>query len=326
MRLSPQEIMTFKEKSDQLLIKPGKLFINYENILGHGSSSTIYKGHISGPSPLHLSTQLIETQTFCDCDVAVKVARNFGSGEVELLYKEIQALKTLGYHENISCMLGWAIPGETPCLVFDIAKMDLLQYVRGFRDAAKGMVPYKDFLSFLWQITRGELVEIYLIYSLGMQYITSKQMIHRDLAARNILLTNNNVAKISDFGLCCTYNDGFSYQASLAKKLPIKWLSLEALTDHVFSEKSDVWAFGVLIYEMFAYGLVPYTTMHHDEVLAFLQEGNRLGCPEDMPNELYEITRKCWEENPDDRYTFADLEQKFRVMIENATESYGYLS
>lgn len=77
---------------------------------------------------------------------------------------------------------------------------------------------------------------------------------------------------------------------------------------------------------MFAYGLVPYTTMHHDEVLAFLQEGNRLGCPEDMPNELYEITRKCWEENPDDRYTFADLEQKFRVMIENATESYGYLS
>lgn len=192
MRLSPQEIMTFKEKSDQLLIKPGKLFINYENILGHGSSSTIYKGHISGPSPLHLSTQLIETQTFCDCDVAVKVARNFGSGEVELLYKEIQALKTLGYHENISCMLGWAIPGETPCLVFDIAKMDLLQYVRGFRDAAKEMVPYKDFLSFLWQITRGELVEIYLLYSLGMQYITSKQMIHRDLAARNILLTNNN--------------------------------------------------------------------------------------------------------------------------------------
>uniref|UniRef100_A0A914EJW1 Serine-threonine/tyrosine-protein kinase catalytic domain-containing protein n=1 Tax=Acrobeloides nanus TaxID=290746 RepID=A0A914EJW1_9BILA len=147
MQISADDIMTFKEKSDQMFIKPEKILINYENILGQGSCSTVYKGHITGPSPLFMATKLIETQKLCDCDVAVKVARNFGPGEVELLYKEIQAMKTIGFHENIMCMLGWAMPGETPCLVFDIAKMALLQFVRGFREVNKEDVPFKDFVS-----------------------------------------------------------------------------------------------------------------------------------------------------------------------------------
>uniref|UniRef100_A0A914EQQ5 Protein kinase domain-containing protein n=1 Tax=Acrobeloides nanus TaxID=290746 RepID=A0A914EQQ5_9BILA len=158
-----------------------------------------------------------------------------------------------------------------------------------------------------------------------MQYIASKTLVHRDLAARNILLCGPNTAKISDFGLCCKCDETFTYHASLSKKLPIKWLAIEALKDHIFSEKSDVWSFGILLYEVYTFGKVPYTTMNHDEVLKFLQEGKRLDCPEGMPTELYDLAMQCWEESSQNRPNFTELEQKLHTLIENETESYGYL-
>lgn len=159
-----------------------------------------------------------------------------------------------------------------------------------------------------------------------MQYIASRQLIHRDLAARNILIFNSNVAKISDFGLCCKSDETFTYHASLTKKLPIKWLSIEALTNHIFSEKSDVWSFGILMHEVFTFGQVPYVTMNHDEVFEFLKSGRRLAQVEDMPDDLYEITMECWEETPENRPSFTELEQKFHKLIEKETASYGYLT
>lgn len=116
------------------------------------------------------------------------------------------------------------------------------------------------------------------------------------------------------------------YQSLKSKKLPIKWLALESLTDQIFSEKSDVWSFGVLMYEMFTFGLSPYASMNNDEMLEFLRSGNRLACPETMPNGLYEIEQHCWLENPGERPTFTELEQQFRSLIESETENYGYLT
>lgn len=157
-----------------------------------------------------------------------------------------------------------------------------------------------------------------------MQYIASKGMVHRDLAARNILLCENNLAKISDFGLCCTCDDSFIYQASLTKKLPMKWLAIEALTERIFSEKSDIWSFGVLIFETFTLGKVPYAMMNNNEMLDFLLAGNRLECDE-APMDAQEVMAICWEENPVDRPTFDELEARFHTFLEAHAESYGYL-
>lgn len=155
MKMSPAEIKNFKEKSDQFLIEKGNLHINFDAPLGQGSTSTVYKGRLIGPSPLHLVTKSIETQRYVDCDVAVKVSANFGHSEVEQLYKEIEAMKTIGYHENVMCMLGWFMQGNKPCLVFDIAKSDLLEFVRGFREKPKDEIDMKIFVSILWQVARG---------------------------------------------------------------------------------------------------------------------------------------------------------------------------
>src|SRR3569623_1905950 len=119
MRMSPEEIVEMKEKSDELLILPNKIHINFDHSFGQGSSSTVYKGYLMGTAPLHLIEKSIVTQRFMDCHVAEKVTTHFGRDEVERLFIEIDAMNKIGYHEYVMCMLGWALPGDAPCLVYD---------------------------------------------------------------------------------------------------------------------------------------------------------------------------------------------------------------
>uniref|UniRef100_A0A914DMR4 receptor protein-tyrosine kinase n=1 Tax=Acrobeloides nanus TaxID=290746 RepID=A0A914DMR4_9BILA len=313
MNLSPEEIIGLKEKSDQLLISPSKLHINFDHIFGQGSTSTVYKAYLMGSAPLHLLQRSIVTQRFADCDVAAKVTNRFGKSEVEQLFKEIEAMKTIGYHENVMCILGWALSREAPCLVYDIAEKDVLNYVMEFRNASDDQVPYKKFLSILWQTAR------------GMQYVTSKGLIHRDLTARNIFLFGSIVAKISDFSLCCCCDESGTYEETANIRLPLKWMALESLISKVFSEKSDVWSFGVLIYEMFSFGRVPYAGLNDDELVGFLENGHRLERLMNVDQSLHEIMTECWMSNPEDRPKFTYLEEKFHVFIEILSELYGYV-
>lgn len=151
-------------------------------------------------------------------------------------------------------------------------------------------------------------------------------MVHRDLAARNILLCDSNTAKIADFGLCCMCEEKFSYQASSkTKRLPIKWLSLEALIDWKFSEKSDVWSFGVLMYETFSLGRVPYNTLNNDQITDFLESGQRLERPEFASEEMYRIMLSCWEKDMGIRPNFEILIEKLYEVLEKSAENYASL-
>uniref|UniRef100_A0A914DIZ7 receptor protein-tyrosine kinase n=1 Tax=Acrobeloides nanus TaxID=290746 RepID=A0A914DIZ7_9BILA len=158
-----------------------------------------------------------------------------------------------------------------------------------------------------------------------MQFIASKFIVHRDLAARNILLTDSFNAKISDFGLSCYMGNSVLEQEYPPKKLPYKWLSIEALVSKIFSEKSDVWAFGVLMFEVFSLGQVPYTGLILEELVDYLKAGNRLLCPEAANEKIYEIMLDCWKEDPEERPTFEALDSRFYVILADATKSYGYV-
>ena len=163
MNMSPEEIAEMKSKSDEMMIQHGKIHINFDKVFGKGVSSTVFKGHLIGPSPLHEQQKTAQTQQFVDCDVAVKVTNKFGQTEVEQLFKEIDAMKKMGYHENVMCMLGWALPGDTPCLVFEIAEKDLLHYVSEFRDAVAEVMPYQKFLDILRQIILDKFLFMFFI-------------------------------------------------------------------------------------------------------------------------------------------------------------------
>lgn len=128
---------------------------------------------------------------------------------------------------------------------------------------------------------------------------------HSDLAARNILIDEHKTLKISDFGLS---RSGI-YVNTRNKKVPLRWLSLEAMRDHLYSAKSDVWAFGIVLWEIGTLGGFPYPTVSNHELLSYLVGGQRLERPENCSEHLYRLMLACWLELPDERPEFADIVQ-----------------
>ncbi|KAM3909936.1 non-receptor tyrosine-protein kinase TNK1 [Leptodactylus fuscus] len=143
----------------------------------------------------------------------------------------------------------------------------------------------------------------------GMSYLESRKFIHRDLAARNILLTSEEVVKIGDFGLMRSltgHND--HYIMSAHRKIPFAWCSPESLKIGTFSHPSDVWMFGVTLWEMFTYGQEPWLGLSGRQILSKIdREGERLERPDDCPQGLYSIMMKCWAHKPEHRPNFSTL-------------------
>lgn len=151
------------------------------------------------------------------------------------------------------------------------------------------------------------LVEIAAQIACGMAYLESQNYIHRDLAARNILVGENNIVKIADFGLARLTQQN-AYEAKAGSRIPIKWTAPEAANHYRFSVKSDVWSFGILLTEIVTYGRVPYPGMTNTEVLQQVQNGYRMPCPDKCPHALYSIMLRCWSANEMDRPTFDTLQ------------------
>ena len=139
-----------------------------------------------------------------------------------------------------------------------------------------------------------------------MAYLEAQNYIHRDLAARNILVGENLTCKVADFGLARVIDEDV-YQAHVGAKFPIKWTAPEAALFSKFTIKSDVWSFGVLLMELITFGRMPYPGMTNPEVLAAVEKGYRMPCPESCPDKLYKIMMNCWNGSDLDRPTFETL-------------------
>ncbi|KAM3930180.1 tyrosine-protein kinase Blk [Leptodactylus fuscus] len=151
-----------------------------------------------------------------------------------------------------------------------------------------------------------KLVDMAAQVAEGMAYIEKKNYIHRDLRAANVLVSDILCCKIGDFGLARIIDS--EYIAKEGTKFPIKWTAPEAINFGVFTIKSDVWSFGILLTEMVTYGRIPYPGMTNPEVIQLLDEGYRMPCPENCTTELYDIMLKCWREKSEDRPTFEYLQ------------------
>ncbi|CAG7713571.1 unnamed protein product, partial [Allacma fusca] len=150
----------------------------------------------------------------------------------------------------------------------------------------------------------------------GMNFMGRKNVIHGDLATRNVLVFENNVVKITDFGLSRKLYGCANYVKTQQAPLPWRWLAVETLRYLSFSTKSDVWAFGVTAWEIFTLAQVPFAALNWTlQFVDELEAGLRLQKPNHSPESIYEMMLHCWENNPDDRPTFATLESFFKNFL-----------
>ncbi|XP_028582231.2 vascular endothelial growth factor receptor 1 [Podarcis muralis] len=168
-----------------------------------------------------------------------------------------------------------------------------------------------------WPLTMEDLISYSFQVARGMEFLSSQKCIHRDLAARNVLLSENNVVKICDFGLARDIYKNPDYVRKGDARLPLKWMAPESIFDKIYSTKSDVWSYGVLLWEIFSLGASPYPGVQIDEdFFNKLKEGIRMKAPDFATPEIYQIMLDCWQGDPKERPRFSELVERLGDLLQ----------
>uniref|UniRef100_A0A1I7RKU2 non-specific protein-tyrosine kinase n=1 Tax=Bursaphelenchus xylophilus TaxID=6326 RepID=A0A1I7RKU2_BURXY len=226
-------------------------------------------------------------------ECAIKVLHQMCEAGLEDLFSEVGNMQKLK-HENVVQLYGIVL-GEQTMMVLEFCDGGSL--LNRLRSERKPVLEVSTLLNYAVQIVS------------GMAYLESKRVVHRDLAARNILLTKNDeIIKICDFGLTRSLDENARfYEMSAQKKVPFAWCPPESLRFRQFSHKSDCWAFGVTLWELYTYGEEPWAGFRAADVLRITEEGQRLRKPEKALSEIYDIMKMCWEREPEKRPKFSHL-------------------
>ncbi|XP_050342190.1 vascular endothelial growth factor receptor 1 isoform X4 [Nymphalis io] len=163
----------------------------------------------------------------------------------------------------------------------------------------------RDLLAWAFQIAR------------GMEYLANRKVLHGDLAARNILLAEDNIVKICDFGLARSIYKNDEYKKQENSPLPVKWLAIECMTDRIFSTQSDVWSFGIVLWELFSLAKTPYPNVSPTSLVQWLSDGHRLDKPQYADNKLYDVMLRCWQQKPTARPNFSQLQEILGSFLED---------
>ncbi|XP_077575532.1 KIT proto-oncogene, receptor tyrosine kinase b [Stigmatopora nigra] len=296
--------------------------------------------------------------------VAVKMLKpNAHATEKEALMSELKVLSYLGNHMNIVNLLGACTVGGPILVITEYCCYgDLLNFLRrkreSFLNSQTGNACYHNITKHTessrevtgteympmrpsdkerssqtedvdeLSLTAEDLLSFSYQAAKGMEYITSKNCIHRDIAARNVLLTHGRVAKICDFGLARDITTDSSYVLRGNARLPVKWMSPESIFDCVYTYESDVWSYGILLWEIFSLGNSPYPGMQVGSAFyRLIQEGHRMSKPEFAPIEMYDMMLSCWNQDPLKRPSFRKLVERTELLLsENTRNIYLKLS
>ncbi|XP_069164828.1 tyrosine-protein kinase transmembrane receptor Ror2 isoform X2 [Procambarus clarkii] len=273
--------------------------IIYIRDLGQGAFGRVFQGKAPGLVPGEELTM-----------VAVKVLKEEASEDMLGDFEREACILAEFDHPNIVRLLGVCALGRPMCLLFEfMGRGDLNEFLRScsptnyivrssngdtFSDTK---LTYKDMLWIATQIAA------------GMVYLSDRKFVHRDLATRNCLIGEDMTVKIADFGLSQKIYIADYYRGDDSDAIPIRWMPLESILYNKYTVESDVWAFGVCLWEIFSFALQPYYGMTHEQVVCFLKEGGILSVPDHCPPEAYAILTWCWQRRPHDRPSFHAIHQ-----------------
>ncbi|XP_043380032.1 tyrosine-protein kinase Fes/Fps isoform X2 [Chelonia mydas] len=275
------------KKSGIILAKPipkDKWVLNHEDVvlgerIGRGNFGEVFSG------------RLLTDNT----PVAVKSCRETLPPELKAKFlQEARILKQYS-HPNIVKLIGVCTQKQPIYIVMELVQGgDFLTFLR-----SEGL-----------QLKAKELLKMTTNAAAGMEYLESKHCIHRDLAARNCLVTEKNSLKISDFGMSREEEDGVYASTGGLKQIPVKWTAPEALNYGRYSSESDVWSFGILLWEAFSLGATPYSHLSNTQTREAIEQGVRLDPPKQCPEDVYRLMQRCWEYDPRKRPSFSTIHQE----------------
>uniref|UniRef100_A0A452HLD9 receptor protein-tyrosine kinase n=1 Tax=Gopherus agassizii TaxID=38772 RepID=A0A452HLD9_9SAUR len=275
-------------------------------ILGEGEFGSVMEGHLSQPSG---TVQKVAVKTM--------KLEDFSQREIEEFLSEAACMKDFD-HPNVIRLLGVCIELSSrqvpkPMVVLPFMKYgDLHSFLLRSRfETGTRHVPLQTLLKFMVDI------------ALGMEYLSTRQFLHRDLAARNCMLRDDMTVCVADFGLSKKIYSGDYYRQGRIAKMPVKWIAIESLADRVYTTKSDVWAFGVTMWEIATRGMTPYPGVQNHEIYDYLLHGHRLKQPEDCLDELYEVMYSCWRADPHERPAFPELKLHLEKLLESLPKVSG---
>ncbi|XP_014364260.2 fibroblast growth factor receptor homolog 1 isoform X2 [Papilio machaon] len=256
--------------------------------------------------------------------VAVKMLKEgHTDAEMMALVSEMEMMKMIGKHVNIINLLGCCTQDGPLYVIVEYAPNgNLREFLRNHRPGNRYESPTED-LKEKKTLTQKDLVSFSYQVARGMEYLASRRCIHRDLAARNVLVSDDCVLKIADFGLAKDVHSNDYYRKKTEGRLPVRWMAPESLYHKVFTTQTDVWSFGVLLWEIMTLGGTPYPTVPGQYMYQHLSAGHRMEKPPCCSLEIYMLMRECWSFSPGDRPSFTELvEDLDKILTVTANQEY----
>nr|XP_022914028.1 focal adhesion kinase 1 isoform X5 [Onthophagus taurus] len=254
--------------------------IELGDILGEGQFGDVHKG-------------VLKNKDGTTVPVAVKTCKGDADpARTEKFLEEAYIMQKFD-HQHIIKLMG--ICSASPVwIVMELAKLGEL---RAYLQNNKNQLDLSSLLLYAFQL------------STALSYLESKKYVHRDIAARNVLVSSHNCVKLADFGLSRWMGEDQSYYKASKGKLPIKWMSPESINFRRFTTASDVWMFGVCMWEILMMGVKPFQGIKNNDVIGKIENGERLALPPCCPPRLYSLMSQCWSYEPSKRPTFKEIKE-----------------
>ncbi|KAJ8338712.1 hypothetical protein SKAU_G00354980 [Synaphobranchus kaupii] len=276
--------------------------VRFMEELGEDRFGKVYKGHLYGTAPGE------QTQV-----VAIKTVKDKDEGTLREEFRHEAMLRSRLQHPNVVCLLGVVTKEQPMSMVFGYSGLGDLHEFLVLRSPHSDVGSSDDDKTVRSTLEQADFLHVVTQVAAGMEYLSSHHVVHKDLATRNILVCDKLNVKILDLGLFRDVYSADYYKLTGGSPFPIRWMSPEAIAYGKFSTDSDIWSYGVVLWEIFSYGLQPYCGYSNQDVMELVRGRQVLPCPDDCPAWIYTLMLECWSEFPARRPRFKEIHGRLRA-------------